>query len=33
VKLIIYLHVVRRSKNEWIYTSTSPLRLHSVVLS
>jgi len=27
------LHLVPRSKNEWNYTSTHPIRLHGVVLS
>jgi hypothetical protein len=33
VKLTTHLHLVPRSKNAWSYTSTPPLRLHSVVLS
>jgi hypothetical protein len=33
VKLITHLHLVPRSKNEWSYTSTPPIRLHGVVLS
>jgi hypothetical protein len=33
VKLTTHLHLVSRSKNEWSYTSTSPIRLHGVVLS
>jgi hypothetical protein len=28
-----HLHLVPRSKNEWSYTSTPPVRLHGVVLS
>jgi hypothetical protein len=28
-----YLRLVPRSKNEWSYTSTPPIRLHGVVLS
>jgi hypothetical protein len=28
-----HLHIVPRSKNEWSYTSTHPIRLHSMVLS
>jgi len=26
-------HLVPRSKNEWSYTSISPIRLHGMVLS
>jgi hypothetical protein len=33
VKLTFYLHLVPRSKNEWIYTFTPLIRLHGVVLS
>jgi hypothetical protein len=33
VKLTIHLHLMSRSKNEWSYTSTPPIRLHGVVLS
>jgi hypothetical protein len=33
VKLTIHLHLVPRSKNEWSYTSTPPIRLHGVVFS
>jgi hypothetical protein len=33
VKLITHLHLVPRSKNEWSYTFTPPIRLHGVVLS
>jgi len=33
VKLTTHLHLVPRSKNEWSYTSTPPIRLHGVVLS
>jgi hypothetical protein len=33
VKLTTYLHLVPRSKNEWSYASTPPMRLHGVVLS
>jgi hypothetical protein len=33
VKLITHLYLVQRSKNEWSYTSTPPIRLHGVVLS
>jgi hypothetical protein len=33
VKLATHLHLVPRSKNEWSYTSTPPIRLHSVVLN
>jgi hypothetical protein len=32
VKLTTHLHLVPRSKNEWSYTSTPPVRLHGVVL-
>jgi hypothetical protein len=32
VKLITHLHLVQRSKNEWSYTFTPPIRLHGVVL-
>jgi hypothetical protein len=28
-----HLHLVSRSKNEWSYISTPPLRVHGVVLS
>jgi hypothetical protein len=28
-----HLRLVPRSKNEWSYTSTPPIRLHGVVLS
>jgi len=33
VKPTTHLYVVPRPKNEWSYTSTSLIRLHSVVLS
>jgi len=33
VKQTTHLHLVPRSKNAWIYTSTSPMRLHGVVFS
>jgi hypothetical protein len=33
VKLTTHLHLVPRSKNEWSYTFTHPIRLHGVVLS
>jgi hypothetical protein len=33
VKLTTHLHLVPRSKNEWSYTSTPPIRLHGVMLS
>jgi hypothetical protein len=33
VKLTTHLHLVPRSKNEWSYTSTAPIRHHVVVLS
>jgi hypothetical protein len=33
VKLITHLHLVPRSKNEWMYTSAPPIRLNSVVLT
>jgi hypothetical protein len=33
VKLTTHLHLVPRSKNEWSYTSTPPIRLNGVVLS
>jgi hypothetical protein len=33
VKLTIHFHLVQRSKNEWSYTSTPPIRLHGVVFS
>jgi hypothetical protein len=33
VKLTTQPHLVLRLKNEWSYTSTSPIRLHGVVLS
>jgi hypothetical protein len=33
VKLTTYLHLVPRSKNEWSYTSTPPVRLNGVMLS
>jgi hypothetical protein len=33
VKLTTHLHLVSRLKNEWSYTSTSPIHLHFVVLS
>jgi hypothetical protein len=33
VKLTTRLHLLPRSKNEWSYISTSPLRLRDVVLS
>jgi hypothetical protein len=33
VRLTTHLHLVPRSKNEWSYTSTPPIRLHDVVLS
>jgi hypothetical protein len=33
VRLTTDLHLVPRSKNEWSYTSTPPIRLHDVVLS
>jgi hypothetical protein len=32
VELTTRLHLVPRSKNEWSYTSTLPIRLHGVVL-
>jgi hypothetical protein len=32
VKLITYLQLVPKSKNEWSYTFTPPIRLHGVVL-
>jgi hypothetical protein len=32
-KAITHFHLVPRSKNEWSYTSTPPIRLHGVVLS
>jgi hypothetical protein len=32
VKLTTHLHLELRSKNEWSYTSTPPVRLHGVVL-
>jgi hypothetical protein len=32
VELTTHLHLVPRSKNEWSYISTSPIRLHGVVL-
>jgi hypothetical protein len=32
VKLTTHLHLVPRSKNEWSCTTTSPIRLHGVVL-
>jgi hypothetical protein len=32
VKLTTHLHLVPRSKNEWSYTFTPPIRLHDVVL-
>jgi hypothetical protein len=28
-----HFHLVPRSKNEWNYTSTPPIRLHGLVLS
>jgi hypothetical protein len=33
VKLTTHLHLVPRSKNEWSYTFTPPIRLHGVVLN
>jgi hypothetical protein len=33
MKLATHFHLVLRSKNEWSYTSTPPLRLHGVVLT
>jgi hypothetical protein len=33
VKLTTHLHLMPRSKNEWSYTSTPPVRLHGVVLN
>jgi hypothetical protein len=33
VKMTTRLHLVSRSKNQWSYTSTPPVRLHSVVLN
>jgi hypothetical protein len=33
VKLTTHLHLVPRSKNEWSYNSTPPIRLHGVVFS
>jgi len=33
VKLTIHHRLVPRSKNAWSYNSTSPIRLHGVVLS
>jgi hypothetical protein len=33
VKLTTHLRIVPRSKNEWSYISTPPIRLHGVVLS
>jgi len=33
VELTTHLHLVPRSKNEWSYISTPPIRLHGVVLS
>jgi len=33
VKLTTHLHLVPRSKNEWNYTFTTPIRLRGVVLS
>jgi hypothetical protein len=33
VKLTTQLHLVPRSKNEWSYTFTPPIRFHGVVLS
>jgi len=33
VKLTTHLHQVPKSKNEWSYNPTPPIRLHSVVLS
>jgi hypothetical protein len=33
VKLTTHLHLVPRSKNEWSYTSSSPIYLQGVVLS
>jgi hypothetical protein len=32
VKLTTHLHLVRRSKNAWSYTSTPPIRFYGVVL-
>jgi hypothetical protein len=32
LKLTSHLHVVPRSKNEWSYISTPPIRLHGVAL-
>jgi hypothetical protein len=33
MKLTTHLHLVPRSKNEWMYTYTPTIRLHGVVLS
>jgi hypothetical protein len=33
VKLTTHLHLAPRSKNDWSYTSTHPIRLHDLVLS
>jgi hypothetical protein len=33
VKLTTHLHLLLRSKNEWSYSSTPPIRLHGVMLS
>jgi hypothetical protein len=33
VKVIAHLNLEPRSNNAWSYTSTSPIRLHGVVLS
>jgi hypothetical protein len=33
VKLTTHLHLVPRSKNDWSYTSTLPIRLHGVLLN
>jgi hypothetical protein len=32
VKLTTHIHLVPRSKNEWRFTSTPPIRLHGVML-
>jgi hypothetical protein len=32
-ELTTHLHLVQRSKNDWSYTSTPPIRLNGVVLS
>jgi len=33
VNVTTHHHLVPRSKNEWSYTSTSPILLHGIVLS